>query len=213
MYVVCLTAATPFSSILSSARRPCVFVVHVPKSCHQHSPLRCCDCAYVTSCFKKKKYLTPIAVRLNAVKGGASLLSLSNVKHQMPVGPKASHFMSSPLHASTKLLTEITLKENSKKAGWLGLLIKRGYYISMSYVVTSSLNTARTTVRNQARSYNGDHCVTYKAGVLYESDSRWKWRFVNGLFVPRRNFELVPNGTDASVCLGIVWKNNDNSVE
>ena len=58
----------------------------------------------------------------------------------------------------------------------------------MSYVDTPSLNTAVTSLRSQTLSYDGDRCVTYKAGVVYESDSRWKWLFVNGLFVPRRNF-------------------------
>jgi hypothetical protein len=68
----------------------------------------------------------------------------------------------------------------------------------MSNVHTPSLNTAVTSLRSQALSYDGDRCVTYKAGVFYESDSRCKWLFVNGL---SRDgiFELLLNGTCVSV--------------
>jgi hypothetical protein len=65
--------------------------------------------------------------------------------------PNTSRPKGFPLHVSTKLLTEVTLKESSKTAEWFGMLIKRGYYISISYVDTPSLNTAVTSLRSQAR--------------------------------------------------------------
>jgi hypothetical protein len=46
--------------------------------------------------------------------------------------------------------------------------------------------------------------VTYKERVLYESGgSGYSW---TGYLSRDGIFELVPNGTDASVFLGIVWK-------